>query len=224
MKYMLVNTGTGAVQVDLHNPNPAYNRKNLHRPGPVVAINIPRGEAKDILPYFNGNLEEAHKCVKHSKDTLKQIRPGLIHAYVCDDNMKPIDVDAVLSGKTIKNEASKKSDPDITKPSLEPAVIAAEERKLVDTPPPPVETESSKEKEPDPEPSEEKEPDPEDLTILDGVGRSSSQKLHDAGYLTVASVATANVDDLKKIIGKHAIEAKASAEALFESDDNEIVE
>lgn len=99
MKYMLVNVGPGSVQIDLHHPKPSYNKKNLHRPGPVVAINLPRGQSKDILPFFGGSLEEAHKCVKYSKDTIRSLRPDLVHAYVCGDDMKPLDVNALLSGK-----------------------------------------------------------------------------------------------------------------------------
>lgn len=195
MKYMLVNVSPSAVQVDLHHPKPQYNRKNLHRPGKVVSLNIQRGMSKDILPYFDGDLEEAHKCVQFSKDTLKNIRPDTLQVYVCDDGMKPLDVKALL-GK----------DDDATQPSLEPAMIAAEERKRVDTPP----------QNPPPKDPRNEELD---LIAIKGVGESSKEKLIEAGYISVEYVAQANLDDLKEVLGNRAEEAKESAQDLLLSDE-----
>lgn len=94
---MLVNVGPSNVQVDLLNPEPTYNRKNLHRPGKVVSLTLQRGTSKDILPFFDGDLEEAHKCVKFSKDTIKNIKPGLLQIYVCDDGMRPLNINDLLN-------------------------------------------------------------------------------------------------------------------------------
>ncbi|MGW8179797.1 MAG: hypothetical protein ACWGQW_13715, partial [bacterium] len=132
MKYMLVNVGPGGLQVDLHSPNPSYNKKNLHRPGPVVALSIPRGQSVDILPHFGGSVEKAHESVKFSRDALRLIKPNMLHTYVCDDDGKPIDMEKLFGIERAVTEEDKKSPPvpkpreDVTSPDMgQGAVLAA---------------------------------------------------------------------------------------------------
>jgi len=97
MKYMLVNVSDGGLQVDLHHPDRSYQRVKMHRMGPDVAINLPRGESKDILPFFDGSLERAHASVKHSRDILQLLKPHQLAIYVCDDAGNRVDIDKLFS-------------------------------------------------------------------------------------------------------------------------------
>ena len=96
MRYMLVNTSRGNLQVDLFNPEHSYKSRNLHRMAPVVSLNLGKGKSVDLLPYFDGSLEKAHDCVKHSRDVLRMLRPDRLHIYVCDDAGERVDVEALL--------------------------------------------------------------------------------------------------------------------------------
>jgi len=74
---------------------------------------------------------------------------------------------------------------DTTQPSLEPAVLAAEERKRAD-----------------------------DLTQLDGVGDATAAKLKDAGFASFAAVAEADRDALSEIVGGKAKAIQKQARKL----------
>ena len=134
MKYMLVNTSQGNLCIDLYKSKQTYKNENLHRVAPHVAISLGKGSAVDILPHFGGSLEEAHAAVKHSRDTLRMIRPDRLNIYVCDDEGNEVSVESVLGLKDPKEEKKKSKkeskekpkDEDATKPDMgQGAVIAA---------------------------------------------------------------------------------------------------
>ena len=125
MRYMLVNVSTGNLQVDLRSPEIEYKNKNLNRPGKVASINIIKGDAVNILPYFDASVEKAHKSVKYSRDVLRLLKPTLLHIYVCDDEGQPIDIEKFFG----KKESKKSEKEDITKPDLELSeVLAAQDQ------------------------------------------------------------------------------------------------
>lgn len=110
MRYMLVNTGTGSVKIDLLSPDPGYNYTNLNRQGPLVSLSIKRGLSINILPRFNGSVEKAYESIKISPDAIKLIGPnGPVVAYVCDDDGTQIDIEKLLSKKVKKTS-------EVTKP------------------------------------------------------------------------------------------------------------
>ncbi len=128
MRYMLVNSSPGNLQVDLYDPETSYNNRNLHRPGPVVALSLRKGQAQDILKYFEGSVEKAHKAVLHSRDSLKMFRPGMLYTYVCDDLGRPINVDVLLADNKMEYTDHPKEDPEVTNPDTSSsATIAAQD-------------------------------------------------------------------------------------------------
>jgi len=146
MQYLLINMSQGNLQVDLHDPERATLKKNqkLHREAPVISLNIKKGANVDILPIFDGSLEKTHECVKYSRDVIRALRPDRLNIFVCDDENKEIDIDALLGEpKEVEEEAPEsvvtkphknepqgeggaKSDEDATKPDMgEGAILAA---------------------------------------------------------------------------------------------------
>lgn len=224
MKYMLVNVGPGSLQVDLHTPNPSYNKKNLHRPGPVVALSIPRGESVDILPHFGGSVEKAHESVKYSRDALRLLKPNLLHTYVCDDDGKPVDMEKLFG---IKEEAvsdhDKESPPapkpseDVTKPDMgQGAVLAAVDQHEAVAAGEASEPAAEETSEPAVEETgllddqgqevaetteETTEATPDNLTEIKGIGEATAQKLVEAGLTTFAAVAESGLDVLTEALG-----------------------
>lgn len=227
MRYMLVNVGPGSLQIDLYSPDPSYNKKNLHRPGPKIALNIPRGKSIDILPSFDGSIEKAHESIKYSRDTLKLIRPNLLHTYVCNDEGEPIDITKILNMKasevdivedeeenqlnenqekdhTDENQEEdhpdenqeKSQSEDITRPDMnQGAILAAIDKHEAEI-------------------TGELIPRVDNLTKIKGIGEAMEQKLYNAGFMTYASIAEANLDDLTKIVGYKSQEIQDQAKEL----------
>ena len=101
---MLVNVSPGNVQLDVLSPDRSYKSMNLNRPGKVVALSLKKGGSIDLIPFFDGSLEDTHKAVMYSRDVLAKLRPNMVHTYVCDDDGSPIDVEKLLGLKTTKKE------------------------------------------------------------------------------------------------------------------------
>jgi hypothetical protein len=91
---MLVNTSNENIQLDLCLPERQYQRIKMHRMGADVAITLPRGESKDILPLFGGSLEKTHSILKRSRELLSL--SGRVAIYVCDDAGNQVDIDKLL--------------------------------------------------------------------------------------------------------------------------------
>jgi predicted flap endonuclease-1-like 5' DNA nuclease len=195
MKYMLVNVSPGNLQVNLFSPEPATpNRRKLHRMGPVVALALGKGMAEDILPHFEGSIEKAHAAVKHSRDTLNLLRPGMLHTYVCDDAGKPVDVDALLGKKVSKEPvevAVPPPPPPRTEDTTQPVVDAEQKARDADDAAAVGEAVATAE--------EGKAMD--DLTTMDGVGEATAQKLTEAGLSSFASIAEASLESLEEVLG-----------------------
>jgi hypothetical protein len=105
MKYKLVNLSTGNLQVNLYSPKKInHNCETLNRPGPVVALNLKRGTAVDILQYFDGSVEKAHESVCYSRDVLRLFGPATLGLFVCDDDDKEIDPKAIIGTVSIEEE------------------------------------------------------------------------------------------------------------------------
>lgn len=153
MRYMLVNSSPGSLQVNLYDPETSYKHRNLHRPGPAVALNLRKGQAIDILKHFDGSVEKAHRSVMHSRDSLKMFRPGILYTYVCDDSGRPINIELLLTNNKVeyidhptKPESTPTPDPDATSPDIDlSATLAAQDQ-----------FEAEKNGEANPPPSEEK--------------------------------------------------------------------
>lgn len=96
-------------------------------------------------------------------------------------------------------------DPDATKPSLEPAILAAEERKRLVEPEVPLVVEPIALSVPDVEPEAAEEPEapskPDDLRSIKGVGGSMEKKLQSAGYETFKSLAEVDPEKLVSDVG-----------------------
>lgn len=109
MKYMLVNKCNSQLSLDLVDAEPTDNNRKLNRPGNKISITLPKGGAVDILKYFDGSVEKAHKSVKHSRDVLKLFRPDALHMFVANDKGEELDPDLLLMGKSKKKTSKKKS-------------------------------------------------------------------------------------------------------------------
>lgn len=101
MRYLLINKSHSNLQIDLLNPDPHYSYRNLHRPGPVVALKLHAGEARDILPHFGGDFAKAHASITHSKDVIKNVRPDRVHIMLLDDDNNELDIKEYLAGKAV---------------------------------------------------------------------------------------------------------------------------
>lgn len=97
MKYKLVNLSSGNLQINLYSPKKInHNCETLNRPGPVVALSLKKGNAVDILPYFDYSLEKAHESVCYSRDVLRLFGPATLAIFICDDDNKPVDPKAIF--------------------------------------------------------------------------------------------------------------------------------
>lgn len=179
--------------------------------GPVAAFSLKKGAAVDILPHFGGSIEKAHAAVKHSKDTLRALRPGVLHTHVCDDNGKPVDVEALLGGKVVsKKEVPAKPKPseDVTRPDVDTSAVMAAQDQF----------EAQKTGEANPPPSEDVGGEvvgtnEDEFTQMEGVGEATAQKLREAGYTTFASLAEASLDNLVEILGNSRIAKNVQKQA-----------
>ena len=198
---MLINVSPGNLQVNLFSPNITANNKKMNRQGPTIALSLVKGISINILPYFDNSIEKAHAAMKHSRDSLNMLRPGMLHTYICDDNGKQIDVEALLGGKKPTLVVPPVPKGDVTKPVIDAEVKAkdadnvaamteavgqAEENKMVDV---------------SDEPSTNI---PDKFIEINGVGEATEQKLRNAGYATFVDLATASIDDLSKLLDKRA--------------------
>lgn len=128
MRYMFVNVNNGGLQLDLRSPSKTYKNKNLNRPGKVVSINLRKGQSLDILPFFDGSLEDAHAAVKYSRDVLKLIRPDRLHIYICDDQGKEVQIEELVgkeANEKVAEAVASSPDPDATMPNMETSAMMA---------------------------------------------------------------------------------------------------
>jgi predicted flap endonuclease-1-like 5' DNA nuclease len=230
MKYILTNTSSGALQINLHDPNPSYNKKNLNRPGPVVALNIPRGQSIDILPYFNNDIVKAHACMKFSRDTLTFVKPHMLHVRVCNDKNEVVDIDVLLGTEKFVEKPKVKEIPKIIEiPKVAEVEMVKATIKPEESYTPPVNKDDIEkitklvEAEPinmakflraDGEVPHNTNKEPDDLRKIKYVGSIVSQKLLDSGLDTYAKIAATDIDMLTGIVGQKALEIKKQAEEL----------
>lgn len=195
MQYKLINVNRSDILVEIYDPKPSYKNRNLNRIGPMLALTVKGGSVIDLLPYFNGSLEECHNAVRYSKEIMKCLRPNMLRIYVCDNAGNKIDVDALLNTPKIADSEPKKKE-DTLKPQ--------------ENAPPPRATTPTVELSPD-DSTDMVEPSfddtmpyaegPDDLTTIKGIGKTLQQKLIDEGYDSYAKIASADPQKIKKVTG-----------------------
>jgi len=205
MKYILVNTSPGGLQVALLSPNPTYNRKNLHRPGTILSVNIARGQVVDILGHFGGNVEAAHESVKFSPDILAYKRKNMLASYVCNDNGDKIDIDKLLGADPVVEIVE-------SAPVKEETPVESDSEDFEEE----YEDESEDSEEMEEEFEDEVEDPTDDLTEIKYVGATIAKKLEEAGLNTFEKVANADLDVLEQLVGPKAKDIKENAAKLLE--------
>lgn len=201
MKYNLVNTSQGGLQVALLDPEPSYNRKNLHRPGTVLSVNIPRGQVVDILGHFDGDVAKAHESVKFSPDVLAYISKNMLKSYVCNDNGDKIDIDKLFGADPVV---------EIIETAPVPPASDPEDQDPED------ESEEFEDEEDSEDKSEDEENNrPDDLTEIKYVGSAIAKKLIESGIDTFEKVAEADLDTLEQLVGPKAKDIKENAQKML---------